>query len=72
LFWLGLTHVCGLQGILLYADTEKLNSINLLLFMAPISVIALIPATIILESGAASKAASLASENFGALIHINK
>lgn len=54
-----------LQGILLYADTEKLNSINLLLFMAPISVIALIPATIILENGAASKAASLASENFG-------
>mmetsp|Transcript_18219 Transcript_18219/g.39837 ORF Transcript_18219/g.39837 Transcript_18219/m.39837 type:complete len:387 (-) Transcript_18219:248-1408(-) len=59
-----------LQGILLYADNEKLNSMNLLLFMAPISVLALVPATLILEDGAASKAAGLASENFGFVLLI--
>lgn len=54
-----------LQGILLYAENEKLNSMNLLFFMAPISVLALLPATLILENGAASKAACLARESIG-------
>ncbi|KAL9254614.1 putative sugar phosphate/phosphate translocator [Drosera capensis] len=38
-----------LQGILLSSEGEKLNSMNLLLYMSPIAMIALIPATIIME-----------------------
>jgi len=54
-----------LQGILLTAEAEKLNSMNLLMFMAPISVVALVPATVVLEPGAMDKAVQLATENFG-------
>jgi hypothetical protein len=50
---------------LLTAEAEKLNSMNLLMFMAPISVVALVPATMVLEPGAMDKAVQLASENFG-------
>ncbi|PRQ43032.1 putative sugar phosphate transporter domain-containing protein [Rosa chinensis] len=38
-----------LQQILLSSDGEKLNSMNLLLYMAPIAVICLLPATILME-----------------------
>eukprot|EP00239_Pterosperma_sp_CCMP1384_P005832 CAMPEP_0197851652 /NCGR_PEP_ID=MMETSP1438-20131217/18539_1 /TAXON_ID=1461541 /ORGANISM="Pterosperma sp., Strain CCMP1384" /LENGTH=401 /DNA_ID=CAMNT_0043465337 /DNA_START=306 /DNA_END=1511 /DNA_ORIENTATION=- len=54
-----------LQGILLQSDTEKMNSMNLLMYMAPISVAALIPATLAMEVGAVSKAITLATESKG-------
>ncbi|KAG7015998.1 putative sugar phosphate/phosphate translocator [Cucurbita argyrosperma subsp. argyrosperma] len=38
-----------LQAILLSADGEKLNSMNLLLYMAPMAVVFLLPATLVLE-----------------------
>ncbi|XP_010920931.1 probable sugar phosphate/phosphate translocator At3g11320 [Elaeis guineensis] len=38
-----------LQGILLSSEGEKLNSMNLLLYMAPIAVVFLLPATIFME-----------------------
>eukprot|EP00250_Pteridium_aquilinum_P023058 c2612_g1_i1 orf=318-1352(+) len=38
-----------LQGILLSSEGEKLNSMNLLLYMAPIAILVLLPATLILE-----------------------
>ncbi|KAL2634149.1 hypothetical protein R1flu_005628 [Riccia fluitans] len=38
-----------LQGILLSNEGEKLNSMNLLLYMAPIAVVVLLPATLYLE-----------------------
>ncbi|CAK9133922.1 unnamed protein product [Ilex paraguariensis] len=38
-----------LQGILLSAEGEKLNSMNLLLYMAPIAVLFLLPATLLME-----------------------
>ncbi|CAL5335056.1 hypothetical protein ACSBR2_003238 [Camellia fascicularis] len=37
------------QGILLSAEGEKLNSMNLLLYMAPIAVLFLLPATLFME-----------------------
>lgn len=54
-----------LQGILLASEAEKLNSMNLLMLMAPISVAVLVPATIILEPGSMSKASDLAHKNSG-------
>eukprot|EP00270_Netrium_digitus_P001808 TRINITY_DN1200_c0_g1_i3.p1 TRINITY_DN1200_c0_g1~~TRINITY_DN1200_c0_g1_i3.p1 ORF type:complete len:235 (+),score=57.46 TRINITY_DN1200_c0_g1_i3:117-821(+) len=38
-----------LQGILLSSEGEKLNSMNLLLYMAPIAVVILMPATLLME-----------------------
>ncbi|GER25842.1 nucleotide-sugar transporter family protein [Striga asiatica] len=38
-----------LQGVLLSNDGEKLNSMNLMLYMAPIAVIVLLPAAIVME-----------------------
>uniref|UniRef100_A0A0D6R1P7 Sugar phosphate transporter domain-containing protein n=1 Tax=Araucaria cunninghamii TaxID=56994 RepID=A0A0D6R1P7_ARACU len=38
-----------LQGILLSSEGEKLNSMNLLLYMAPIAVLVLLPAALIME-----------------------
>ncbi|CAL1352397.1 unnamed protein product [Linum trigynum] len=38
-----------LQGILLSSDGEKLNSMNLLLYMSPIAVFVLVPAVIVME-----------------------
>lgn len=38
-----------LQGILLSSEGEKLNSMNLLLYMAPIAIIALLPAVFVME-----------------------
>ncbi|XVE95905.1 hypothetical protein REPUB_Repub02eG0175800 [Reevesia pubescens] len=38
-----------LQGILLSSEGEKLNSMNLLLYMSPIAVLVLVPAALIME-----------------------
>ncbi|XP_071711368.1 probable sugar phosphate/phosphate translocator At5g05820 isoform X2 [Rutidosis leptorrhynchoides] len=38
-----------LQGILLSSEEEKLNSMNLLLYMAPVAVVILLPATLLME-----------------------
>ncbi|OVA12932.1 Triose-phosphate transporter domain [Macleaya cordata] len=38
-----------LQGVLLSSEGEKLNSMNLMLYMSPIAVLVLLPATIIME-----------------------
>ncbi|KAK9157318.1 hypothetical protein Scep_003892 [Stephania cephalantha] len=38
-----------LQGILLSSEGEKLNSMNLMLYMAPVAVLVLLPTTIIME-----------------------
>lgn len=38
-----------LQGLLLSSEGEKLNSMNLLLYMAPIAVVLLLPATLLME-----------------------
>lgn len=38
-----------LQGLLLSCEGEKLNSMNLLLYMAPIAVVLLLPATLLME-----------------------
>lgn len=38
-----------LQGILLSSEGEKLNSMNLMLYMAPIAVLVLLPAALIME-----------------------
>ncbi|XP_062168082.1 UDP-URONIC ACID TRANSPORTER 1 [Alnus glutinosa] len=38
-----------LQGILLSSEGEKLNSMNLLLYMSPIAVLVLLPATLLME-----------------------
>lgn len=52
-----------LQGILLSSEGEKLNSMNLLLYMSPIAVLALLPATIVMEPKVLEVLMSLASEN---------
>ncbi|KAI3835685.1 hypothetical protein MKX03_015288 [Papaver bracteatum] len=38
-----------LQGVLLSSEGEKLNSMNLMLYMSPIAVLVLLPATIVME-----------------------
>lgn len=52
-----------LQGVLLTSEGEKLNSMNLLLYMAPIAVVALVPATLILEDNVLGKTIALARQN---------
>lgn len=53
-----------LQGILMSSEGEKLNSMNLLLYMAPIAVIFLLPATIIMEENVVGITLALAREDF--------
>ncbi|MED6182174.1 UDP-URONIC ACID TRANSPORTER 1 [Stylosanthes scabra] len=52
-----------LQGILLSSEGEKLNSMNLLLYMSPIAVIILLPAALIMEPNVLDVTISLGSEN---------
>ncbi|XP_072979987.1 probable sugar phosphate/phosphate translocator At3g11320 [Typha angustifolia] len=52
-----------LQGILLSSEGEKLNSMNLLLYMAPIAVVLLLPATILMEDNVVGITISLARED---------
>ncbi|KAK4757372.1 hypothetical protein SAY87_018673 [Trapa incisa] len=40
-----------LQGVLLSSEGEKLNSMNLLLYMSPIAVVVLLPSTLVMEPG---------------------
>ncbi|XP_059667904.1 probable sugar phosphate/phosphate translocator At3g11320 [Cornus florida] len=49
-----------LQGILLSSEGEKLNSMNLLLYMAPIAVVFLLPATLLMEENVVGIALALA------------
>ncbi|OAY74297.1 probable sugar phosphate/phosphate translocator At3g11320 [Ananas comosus] len=53
-----------LQGILLSSEGEKLNSMNLLLYMAPVAVVLLLPATIIMEENVVGITLALAREDF--------
>ncbi|CAM0958003.1 unnamed protein product [Alopecurus aequalis] len=52
-----------LQGILLSSEEEKLNSMDLLRYMAPVAVVLLVPATLVLEPEAFGAAATLARED---------
>ncbi|KAL8140238.1 hypothetical protein V2J09_006259 [Rumex salicifolius] len=52
-----------LQGILLSSDGEKLNSMNLLMYMAPIAVACLIPAALIMERDVVGIAIALARDD---------
>ncbi|KAH9626605.1 hypothetical protein KSS87_005456 [Heliosperma pusillum] len=52
-----------LQGILLSSDGEKLNSMNLLMYMAPIAVVCLIPAALIMENNVVGITIALARED---------
>ncbi|XP_054800946.1 UDP-URONIC ACID TRANSPORTER 1-like [Prosopis cineraria] len=52
-----------LQGILLSSEGEKLNSMNLLLFMSPIAVVVLVPAVLIMEPDVIDVTTALGREN---------
>uniref|UniRef100_A0A7N0TH95 Sugar phosphate transporter domain-containing protein n=1 Tax=Kalanchoe fedtschenkoi TaxID=63787 RepID=A0A7N0TH95_KALFE len=52
-----------LQGILLSSEGEKLNSMNLLLYMAPIAVVLLLPATLYMEDNVVGITLSLARDD---------
>ncbi|KAH9766742.1 putative sugar phosphate/phosphate translocator [Citrus sinensis] len=52
-----------LQGILLSSEGEKLNSMNLLLYMAPIAVVLLLPATLIMEKNVVGITLALARDD---------
>ncbi|GLJ47552.1 hypothetical protein SUGI_1004280 [Cryptomeria japonica] len=52
-----------LQGILLSSEGEKLNSMNLLLYMAPIAVVVLLPAVMILEPNVLGITVALARQD---------
>lgn len=54
-----------LQGILLTSEGEKLNSMNLLLYMAPIAVVVLLPATLVLEPNVLGITIALARQDIG-------
>ncbi|KAL4204228.1 hypothetical protein AMTRI_Chr01g108710 [Amborella trichopoda] len=53
-----------LQGILLSSEGEKLNSMNLLLYMSPIAVLVLLPAVLVMESNLADVVLSLGKDRF--------
>ncbi|KAL2457848.1 putative sugar phosphate/phosphate translocator [Abeliophyllum distichum] len=52
-----------LQGILLSSEGEKLNSMNLLLYMAPIAVLLLLPATLFMEENVVGITLALARDD---------
>uniref|UniRef100_A0A7N0T6H1 Sugar phosphate transporter domain-containing protein n=1 Tax=Kalanchoe fedtschenkoi TaxID=63787 RepID=A0A7N0T6H1_KALFE len=52
-----------LQGILLSSEGEKLNSMNLLLYMAPIAVLVLLPATLLMEDNVVGITIALARKD---------
>ncbi|GLT62410.1 hypothetical protein SLA2020_350510 [Shorea laevis] len=52
-----------LQDILLCSDGEKLNSMNLLLYMAPIAVVFLLPATMLMEENVVEITVALARKD---------
>ncbi|XP_059628044.1 probable sugar phosphate/phosphate translocator At3g11320 [Cornus florida] len=52
------------QGILLSSEGEKLNSMNLLLYMAPVAVVVLLPATLFMEENVIGVTLALARDDF--------
>lgn len=52
-----------LQGILLSSEGEKLNSMNLLLYMSPIAVVVLLPATLVMEPSVLEEIVILGKEH---------
>ncbi|XP_061356688.1 probable sugar phosphate/phosphate translocator At3g11320 [Gastrolobium bilobum] len=52
-----------LQGILLSSEGEKLNSMNLLLYMAPMAVVFLLPATLLMEENVVGITLALARDD---------
>ncbi|CAA2986966.1 probable sugar phosphate phosphate translocator At5g04160 [Olea europaea subsp. europaea] len=52
-----------LQGVLLSSEGEKLNSMNLLLYMSPIAVVVLLPAALTMEPNVWDATISLAMEH---------
>ncbi|RZB50424.1 putative sugar phosphate/phosphate translocator isoform B [Glycine soja] len=52
-----------LQGILLSSEGEKLNSMNLLLYMSPMAVVFLLPATLIMEENVVGITLALARDD---------
>ncbi|CAI9755976.1 unnamed protein product [Fraxinus pennsylvanica] len=52
-----------LQGVLLSSEGEKLNSMNLLLYMSPIAVVVLLPAALTMEPNVWDVTISLAMEH---------
>nr|XP_016495172.1 PREDICTED: probable sugar phosphate/phosphate translocator At5g04160 [Nicotiana tabacum] len=62
-----------LQGVLLSSEGEKLNSMNLLLYMSPIAVLVLLPATLVMEPNVIDVTTTLATEHryLGLLILVN-
>ncbi|XP_071909289.1 UDP-URONIC ACID TRANSPORTER 1-like [Coffea arabica] len=52
-----------LQGVLLSSEGEKLNSMNLLLYMSPIALVVLLPAAIIMEPNVLEVTVSLGIEH---------
>ncbi|KAF8394958.1 hypothetical protein HHK36_018897 [Tetracentron sinense] len=51
------------QGILLSSEGEKLNSMNLLMYMAPIAVVFLLPATLLMEGNVVGITQALARKD---------
>ncbi|KAH6779677.1 Nucleotide-sugar transporter family protein [Perilla frutescens var. hirtella] len=52
-----------LQGVLLSNEGEKLNSMNLMLYMAPIAVVVLLPAALVMEPNVLEEVVSLGTEH---------
>ncbi|KAM6568265.1 hypothetical protein CsatB_016250 [Cannabis sativa] len=52
-----------LQGILLSSEGEKLNSMNLMLYMSPIAVLVLLPASLIMEPRVIEQTLNLGRED---------
>ncbi|KAK8628953.1 hypothetical protein V6N13_077814 [Hibiscus sabdariffa] len=59
-----------LQGILLSSEGEKLNSMNLLMYMAPIAVLVLFPAAIYMEEGVIGITVALARDDWKFLLYL--
>ncbi|MFQ6647914.1 hypothetical protein Gotur_021069 [Gossypium turneri] len=59
-----------LQGILLSSEGEKLNSMNLLLYMAPMAVVFLLPATLIMEENVVGITLALARDDIKILWYL--
>lgn len=62
-----------LQGILLSDSSEKLDSMNLLLYMAPIAALSLVPLVLFMEDDPLGKAISMSAADpmFGAALMFN-
>lgn len=56
-------HVCGILKNIVILFREKLNSMNLLLYMAPIAVVFLLPATLLMEENVVGITLALARDD---------